>query len=133
MQPRADGSGRSHGPHGGLNPEFVQRAIAWHAEVEDGALRVRVRNRTGHKFPGEIPSRAFLVKVEISGQEPRRVLLRKPHRGEKREDDRLQPDEERTFVFPLPEGVHEARVKLIFLPLPLLPEKEGFLLGVWPE
>ena len=134
MQPRADGSGRSHGPHGGMNADFVRRAVAWSAEIEDGVLRVRVRNRTGHKFPGEIPSRSFLLEVELGGHEPRRVLLRKPYRGEDREDDRLRPDEERTFSFPLPPDVEagEARVKLLFLPLPLLPEEEAFLLGEWP-
>ena len=131
MQVRADGKGRSHGPHGGLNEEFVRRAIAFDAKIEGGAVRVTVRNRTGHKFPGEIPSRSFLVRVEFAGPDPRVELLRKPHRGEDRDDNRLRPDEERTFVFPLPDGASSARVKLLFQPLPLLPEEESFLLGTW--
>ena len=84
MQPREGRPGRSHGPNGGLNPEFVRRALAWSAALEDGAVRLELRNRTGHKFPGEIPSRSFLVIVEFPGSErgPERLLLRKPHKGE---------------------------------------------------
>ena len=131
MQPREDGRGRSHGPHGGLNEAFVKRAIAWRCSIEDGLLRVVLRNRTGHKFPGEIPSRAFVVRVDFPDAEPVRVLLRKPNKREDREDDRLLPDEERTLTFPLPEGATSARVRLYFKPLPLLSEEHSFLLADW--
>lgn len=129
MQPRPEGDGRSHGSHGGLNPDFVRRAIAWEAERTDGAIELRVRNRTGHRFPGEIPSRAFLIRMDLPGHETQSVLLRKPFRGEKREDNRLRPDEERTFQFPLPRGGESARLRLLFQPFPLLPVEESFLLG----
>ncbi len=128
MQVRADGSGRSHGSHGGLNPKFVGRAIAWVAKRSDEGIVLVVRNRTGHKFPGEIPSRSFVIQVEIEGQESRTVLLRKPFRGEDREDNRLRPDEERRLVFEIGKGA-TARVRLFFLPYPLLPLEQGFLLG----
>jgi nitrate/TMAO reductase-like tetraheme cytochrome c subunit len=130
MPERADG-GYSHGPNGGFNPEFVKRALFWSASVEDGELRVELENRCGHKFPGEIPSRSFHVHVAFDVGEPRTVLLRKPHKGEKREDDRLLPDETRTLRFPVPEGAASAEVRLLFRPLPLLPESQAFVLGEW--
>jgi hypothetical protein len=132
MPEREDGSGHGHGPNGGMNPDFVRKAIEWSATVEEGELRVRVKNLTGHKFPGEIPSRAFLVEVTRGAEEPTTVLLRKPHRGEDREDDRLLPDEERVFAFPVaPEGAGAVRLRLLFRPLPLLPLDECFVLGEW--
>jgi hypothetical protein len=131
MQPRAGRPGRSHGPNGGLNADFVKRALGWSAEISGRELRVNLRNRAGHKFPGEIPSRAFVVQVEFPGHETASVLMRKPHRGEDREDNRLLPDEVRTLRFALPEGVDTASLKLLFKPLPLLSLEESFLLGEW--
>lgn len=124
-------AGRSHGPHGGMNEAFVKRALAWSAEVAADAVRVRLRNRTGHKFPGEIPSRSFHVRVDFSDGSTQAALLRKPHKKEDRADDRLRPDEERVLVFPLPAGAESARVRLLFKPLPLLPDAHAFVLGDW--
>lgn len=131
MPPREDGTGRSHGPNGGFDEAFVKRAIQWTASIEGRELVLAITNKTGHKFPGEIPSRSFLVHVEFPGHEPCDLLLRKPHKGEARADDRLLPDETRALRFPLPAGATGARVELRFLPLPLLPREEGFLLGEW--
>ncbi len=131
MEPRSAGGGRSHGPHGGFDADFVRRAIDWDAALEERELVLTLTNRTGHGFPGEIPSRSFLVHLEFPGAEPRDLLLRKPHKGEEREDDRLQPDETRVLRFPLPDGASSVRLELRFLPLPLLPREQGFLLGEW--
>lgn len=133
MPERDDGSGRSHGPHGGLNEQFVRRALGSECRIEGGELVVVLRNKTGHKFPGEIASRAFLVCVDIAGQEPVRELLRRPHKGEARADNRLRPDEVRKLRYPLPAGVapRDVRVRLLFQPLPLLPVEQSFVLGDW--
>lgn len=133
MPERDDGSGRSHGPHGGMNPAFVRKALRWRCRIDDGELVVTLRNKTGHKFPGEIPSRAFVLVVQAGEVELARELLRKPHKQEVRADNRLQPDEERVLRYRLPAGVEPAqvRVRLLFQPLPLLPLAQAFVLGEW--
>jgi nitrate/TMAO reductase-like tetraheme cytochrome c subunit len=134
MPARADGSGHSHGANGGLNPKFVAKAVAWSCRIEAGAVLVELHNRTGHRFPGEIPSRSFVVRVDLPGIEPLSELLRKPNKGEARADNRLQPDERRVLRFPLPDGADPGavRVSLLWLPLPLLPREQAFVLGEWP-
>jgi len=85
------------------------------------------------KFPGEIPSRSSLVEVDFPGSEarPQSLLLRKPHKGEDREDNRLLPDERRILIFPVPHGVVDVRLRLLFKPLPLLPDESAFLIAEW--
>jgi hypothetical protein len=131
MQPTKHRRGRSHGPNGGLNPDFVKRALGWRCWLAGGEVRVELRNRCGHKFPGEIPSRSFVVRVDFPGHEPAFQLLRKPHKREDREDNRLVPNEVRVLRFPLPAGVKSADVRLLFKPLPLMPEDQSFELGRW--
>ncbi len=136
MQPTTHRRGRSHGPNGGFNPEFVKRAIAWRCWVADRELRIELRNRTGHKFPGEIPSRSFHVQVKFVGDpkkhhDPVNLLLRRPHKKEDRRDNRLLPDEVRVLRFPFPDGVSDAEVRLLFKPLPLMPVDQSFVIGEW--
>jgi hypothetical protein len=132
--PEHDEGGFDHGPNGGFSPDFVRKALDWSASVqtdEADELVVTLRNRCGHKFPGEIPSRSFLARVRFDTGESPTVLLRKPHKGEDREDDRLLADEERGLRFAIPAGAARADVRLLFLPLPLMPEEQAFVLGEW--
>jgi hypothetical protein len=131
MPPREEGGGHFHGARGGFNEAFVKSAVGWEASLQDGEVVLTLQNRTGHKFPGEISSRSFLVRVSFPQKEPVDLLLSKPHKGEERVDDRLTPDERRVLRFPLPEGVRSAHLELFFLPLPLLPPEQGFLIGEW--
>lgn len=131
MPPCTDRPGRSHAGHGGLDADFVRRALAWRCERSGDEVVVTIRNRTGHKFPGEIPSRVFQVKVAIDGGEPAYVTLRKPAKEESRDDDRLGVNEERALRFPVAAGAHDVCVELLFKPFPLLPDDEAHLLGEW--
>lgn len=127
---REDGRmGRSHGPHGGLNAEFVKRSLRWRAWIEGEDVKVELANRTGHKLPGEIPSRSLLISVRFDAGPWEDVLLRRPNKGEDRVDDRLRPDEVRTLAFPLPANAEAATVRILFRPLPLLPAGAGHSLG----
>lgn len=135
MQPTEHRRGRSHGPNGGFNADFVRRAVGWRCWLENGVVHVELRNRCGHKFPGEIPSRSFLVQVTFTGapapSDPVHALLRRSHKGEDRPDNRLEPDEVRVLRFPLPGGATGATVELLFKPLPLLPIESSFRIGSW--
>ena len=70
MPARAEGGGHTHSGLGGFNEEFVRRAIGWEARLEGRELVLQLENRTGHKFPGEISSRSFLIRVHFPGHEP---------------------------------------------------------------
>lgn len=131
MQPARHGRGRSHGPNGGMNPSFVKRALAWDCRRDGDELVIELRNRCGHKFPGEIPSRSFVLSITFEGHPPIQELWRKPHRGEDRADDRLLPDETRVLRYPWPEAAPAVEVKLLFKPLPLTPDEHAFELGAW--
>lgn len=131
MPPRTAGGGHTHAGRGGFDAAFVKKAIEWSVRREGARVVVTVTNQTGHKFPGEISSRSFLVRVSCAGAERQELLLRKPHKGEARADDRLAPDETRALEFALQEAAGEVQVELYFLPLPLLPAEQGFKLGEW--
>jgi hypothetical protein len=131
MPQSSDRVGRSHGPNGGLNPDFVKRALAWSCARDGGDVVVTLRNRTGHRFPGEIPSRVFQVKLAVDGGEPRYVTFRKPGKTETREDDRLDVNETRVLRFPVAADARDVRVTLLFKPFPLLPDDAAFQIGEW--
>jgi len=131
MPLRADGSGRSHGAHGGFDRDFVRTALDWQCALEAREVVLRLTNRTGHRFPGEISSRSLLVRVRFPGHEDVTELLRRPHKGEERADNRLDVDETRELRFALPAGADSAEVELTFLQLPLMPVEQGFRLGRW--
>jgi len=133
MQPTLHRAGRSHGPHGGLDPEFVKRAVAWQVERAGDVVRVTLRNRTGHKFPGEIPSRIFQIRFTADDAEPTWVTFRKPGKTETRADDRLDVDETRRLEFPIPAGARRLAIALLWKPFPLLPDEAAAVLGEWSE
>lgn len=133
VAPPAPRAGRSHGPNGGLNPDFVRRALDWSCRREGGEVIVTLLNLTGHKFPGEIPSRVFQVRLIVDGGEPEHVTLRKPAKSEARADDRLAPDETRELRFPVDVSARAVRVTLLFKPFPLLPDEAAFVIGEWTD
>ena len=131
MPARKDRPGHFHGGLGGLNEAFVKKAIETSCRLEERKVVVTIRNRTGHRFPGEIPSRAFIIRVEFDRGDARFVTLRKPAKSERREDDRLRPNETRELTFALPQGASRASVTFLWKPFPLLPDEEAFILCEW--
>jgi nitrate/TMAO reductase-like tetraheme cytochrome c subunit len=126
----AEGARRSHGPNGGFNDAFVRKAIDWKCDVADGKLKLTIVNRTGHKFPGEIPSRALVIQWQSGSAPATFEVLRRPNKGEDRADNRLKPDEVRTMEWNIEPG-RSAELKLWFQPLPLLPEEKSIPIGAW--
>lgn len=130
MPEREGGKGRSHGPHGGLNGEFVKKAVEWKCEERNDTIFLTVTNKTGHKFPGEIPSRSFVMKVEMQDCEPVYQSIRKPNKGEAKEDDRLKPDETRVFEFKIKKSAFR-KLTLLFKPFPIMPDEAAIEIGSW--
>lgn len=126
--PREGGRpGRFHGPHGGLNPDFAKSGVRTEAHIKEGTLVVTLRNQTGHKFPGEIPSRSFVVLVSFDDTPPHRTILRKPNKGETAwTDNRLAPDETRELRYPLPVGATNVDVRFLWKPFPLMADDDAW-------
>ncbi len=136
----ADGSkkvGYSHAFPGGNSPEFVQRSV--HAEVglDKRALTIAIENRTGHKFPGEVPSRAFCVRLEMwdaqdAAKEPVEFWFKRPFKTQTGiPDNRLKPDERRVLRHDLAADVAFVRVTWFFKPSPLAMERAWVKMGTW--
>lgn len=88
-------------------------------------------NQTGHKFPGEIPSRSLVVRVDAGG-EVQRLVFRRPFKGEAEwPDNRLTPNEFRDVRVPLPAGATDVRVRILWKPYPLTGDEEAMVIGEW--
>ncbi len=108
----------------------MTRGIGWRCRIENRQVHVELRNRCGHNFPGELPSRSFHVMVEFGvPHEPVHELRRPPHESWNRRDNRLLPDEVRALHFDLPAGIDDAEVLLSFNPP--MPVSESFRIGRW--
>lgn len=129
--------GRSHGSLGGLNAAFVRKALAWKCHREGRAVVVTLGNQTGHKFPGEIPSRSLVLRFDFlrsdgSLLDSLHQVYRKSHKTEPdRPDNRLTPNEFRDIRVPFPPGASSVKVTILFKPFPLMPDEEAFVLGEW--
>ena len=116
--------GRSHGPLGGLNPDFIRTGLHWSCRLEPDAVVVTLGNQTGHKFPGEIATRSLQVVVNDESR-----VYRKPFKGEVGwTDNRLTPNEFREIRFARTGPV---RVRILFKPYPLMPDEDAFVLADW--
>ncbi len=133
MQQRELSQGHSHGANGGLNPEFVKRGLAWRVFQQEDYWWLELRNRSGHRFPGEIPSRSLLIRSQVGSASPELLTLARPRKGETRRDNRLEPDEVRKLrLFPV-QTKQDLTLDLYFRPLPLLALDQCFLLGQWSQ
>jgi len=129
--------GVSHRWRGGFDREFVVgNSIRARTVIEGDSLVMRVHNLTGHKFPGEVPSRAFIIQMEFFDQE--NLLhedffnLRRPFKSEVgNPDNRLLPDESREFRYAIPEGARRVRVSYLFKPTPFAMPQDWFVLDLW--
>ena len=136
----ADGSkkvGFSHSFPGGNAPEFVSRSIHAEYALDKRVVVVTVDNRCGHKFPGEVPTRAFGIRVETwdaadQPLETDELWLKRPFKSQVGvPDSRLEPDERRVIRRPLAAGAVFVRVTLIFKPSPLMMERGWTKLDRW--
>ena len=136
----ADGkkkAGFSHVFPGGNDPAFVRKAIETACSFKSRELTVRVENRSSHRFPGEVPTRMFLIRMEfwdadgtLISQET--LTFRRPGKGEVGwKDNRFEPDETKTFVRPAPPKTTRAKVEFLFQHSPFAVFDTAMKIGLW--
>ena len=112
------------------DPDFVRKALSWTCAVEGDRLSIALTNRSGHKLPAEVPSRVLRLVIRI-GEATEEILFRRPAKqsvGLK--DNRLLPDETRTFVRDL-KGAKAAGVEIFYQQSPLVPQEGWVSMGSW--
>jgi hypothetical protein len=136
----ADGkkkAGFSHVFPGGNDPAFVQKAIKTDCKVAAGELTVKVENRTAHRFPGEVPTRIFIIRMQfwdadgtMISEEP--LHYRRPGKGEVGwKDNRFEPDETKSLTRKLPEKTTKVKVDFLFQNGPFAVFDKAFTIGRW--
>lgn len=136
----ADGKWKKGFDHtflGGNSPELVKRAITWECGFEKSELVIKVTNRMAHKFPGEVPSRVFKIRVAFMDEngDPLRdeyLNFRRAIKGEIGwKDNRILPDETRVIRQAIPDGAAYAYVHFLFQQSMFMQPKGWIDLGRW--
>jgi hypothetical protein len=136
----ADGrkkAGFSHVFPGGNDPEFVRKAIRSDCSLRGRELSIRVENRSAHKFPGEVPTRIFLIRIQFWDRDGTLISeetlpYRRPGKGEMGwKDNRFEPDEVKTIVRAAPAATTLAKVDFLFQNGPFALFDKAMTLGHW--
>ncbi|HYE97825.1 MAG TPA: multiheme c-type cytochrome [Planctomycetota bacterium] len=122
----------SHRMAGVHDAAFVRKGLDWSCEVRDGALRIELRNRSGHRFPAEVPTRTLRIRVEIDGRFEEIFLRRPPKAAVGPKDNRLYPGEVRVLSRPAA-GARRVRVEIRFQRSPFERPAEWVDLGTWEK
>jgi hypothetical protein len=118
--PHGKRKGRSHYMPGGFDWDQVNRAVSIEDSYKDRKLSVKLVNNCGHKFPGEVGFRAFVIKVVMYDDKDEEVqkiftTLRRELKGEVNwVDNSLKPDETRTIEFDIPANIARVETKYFF-------------------
>lgn len=136
----ADGrkkAGFSHLFPGGNDPAFVAKAIKVDCSLQGRELRIRVENRAAHRFPGEVPTRIFLIRIQYWDGDGTLIseetsTYRRPGKGEVGwKDNRFEPDEVKTLVLAAPEKTAKVQVEFRFQNGPFAVFDKAFSIGRW--
>ena len=136
----ADGrkkAGFSHVFPGGNDPAFVQKAIKTDLALQGRDLTVRVENRSAHKFPGEVPTRIFIIRFQFWDADGTLVSeealsYRRPGKGEVGwKDNRFQPDEVKSLTRRAPDKTALVKVDFLFMNGPFAVFDKAFTIGHW--
>ncbi len=118
--------GFSHDFPGGNSPEQVRKAVRVQTRLEGRDVVITLDNLTGHKFPGEVPTRIFIIEIlpiDAEGKEMESIDigLKRPFKSQVGvPDTRLLPDEKRVIRQTLPAGAVAVRVTSWWKPSPLM-------------
>jgi hypothetical protein len=136
----ADGrkkAGFSHLFPGGNDPEFVRKAVRTDCSLRGRELTVRVENRTAHKFPGEVPTRIFLIRLRYWDRDGTLVHeetlpYRRPGKGEVGwKDNRFEPDEVKSIVRTAPDQTVRIEADFLFQNGPFALFEKAFTIRHW--
>jgi hypothetical protein len=136
----ADGkkkAGFSHVFPGGNDPAFVRTAIRTDCSIQERQLTVRVENRTAHRFPGEVPTRIFLIRMQFWDADGTLIAeellsFRRPGKGEVGwKDNRFEPDETKSILRALPGQTTKVKVDFLFQNGPFALFDKAFSIGAW--
>ncbi|MBI3856138.1 MAG: hypothetical protein HY293_10665 [Planctomycetes bacterium] len=136
----ADGkkkTGFSHVFPGGNDPAFVKKAILTECSVQDRKLSLRVENRSAHKFPGEVPTRIFLIRIQFWDRDGTLISeetlpYRRPGKGEIGwKDNRFEPDEVKSISRAVAEKTVKVKVDFLFQNGPFAVFDKAFSIGNW--
>lgn len=136
----ADGrkkAGFSHVFLGGNDPAFVAKAIKTDCSLRGRELTVRVENRSAHKFPGEVPTRIFMIQLQFWDGDGTLITeevmsYRRPGKGEVGwKDNRFEPDEVKSIVRPLPDKTAKVKADFLFMNGPFAVFDKAFTIGRW--
>jgi len=100
--------GYSHRFPGGNDRDFVKRAVRIEPRLDGRELVLSIENLAGHKFPGEVPTRTFLIEIQPFDREGRPtptidIGIKRPYKTQVGvPDNRLLPDERRVLRQALP-------------------------------
>jgi len=136
----ADGrkkAGFSHVFPGGNDVAFVRKAIRTDCSLRGRELTVRMENRSAHKFPGEVPTRIFLLRLQFWDRDGTLISeetlpYRRPAKGEIGwKDNRFEPDEVKSIVRAAPAATTRINVDFLFQNGPFALFDKAMTLGRW--
>ena len=124
-------SGRRHTWDGSRSVAMLKRAADLEVKVTGGIAYVSIRNKAGHKLPGEA-LRTLTLQVSISAADEERMRQEQvtisAASGDDGGDNRLAADETRTFQFPL-NGGRRVHAALLYRLTPTTPESESITMA----
>jgi hypothetical protein len=136
----ADGkkkAGFSHVFSGGNDPAFVAKAIRTDCSLRGRELTVRIENRTAHKFPAEVPTRIFMIRLQYWDGDGTLIAeevltYRRPGKGEVGwKDNRFEPDEVKSIDRTLPDTTAKVKTDFQFMNGPFAVFDKAFSIGRW--
>lgn len=121
--------GRKHTWRGSRSVAQLRRAAAFQLEITPEKVNVKLQSKTGHILPGGTLRTIILEMVHLTSEGSVRRKKRVSISAE--EENRLLPDEDRTYVFDTPSSAtgDTIRVRLMYQLTPKTPESEWVLMA----
>ena len=124
-------SGRRHTWDGSRSVAMLKRAATLEIAIDDGVALIAVRNKAGHLLPGEA-LRIVTLDIQVTDANGKPVSEEQvsisASSGADGADNRLAPDETRTFRFPL-NGGRRIHAELLYRLTPATPKSESITMA----